>query len=154
MHDGFVVQIGTPEELFTRPAHTFVGHFIGSPGMNVLPCRVEGATAHVDGGAIALARAYPALPGGARIELGVRPEFATIRQKGSGLAVRVRRVDDLGRVRIARVELMGIPIAATVPDGVELSEEASLVFDASKVHVYADGHLVEGEAVEALGATR
>src|SRR5215207_3813423 len=62
MHEGAVVQMGTPEELFERPAHTFVGHFIGSPGMNVLPARIEGATAHTDGGAIALARSYPALP--------------------------------------------------------------------------------------------
>ena len=31
MHDGRVVQIGTPKELFETPAHTFVGYFIGSP---------------------------------------------------------------------------------------------------------------------------
>src|SRR3546814_4006638 len=37
MYEGEVVQIGTPEELFEVPAHTFVGYFIGSPGMNVLP---------------------------------------------------------------------------------------------------------------------
>jgi glycerol transport system ATP-binding protein len=152
MHDGFVVQTGTPEELFTRPTHTFVGHFIGSPGMNVMPCRIEDATARVDGATIALARAYPSLPAGARIELGVRPEFATVRQRGCGLPVRVRRVDDLGRARIARVDLMGIAIAATVPEGVVLSgDEASLVLDASKVHVYANGHLIEGEAI---GASR
>jgi ABC-type sugar transport system ATPase subunit len=36
MHDGRVVQMGTPQELFETPAHTFVGYFIGSPGMNVL----------------------------------------------------------------------------------------------------------------------
>src|SRR4051794_24899358 len=150
MHQGFVVQIGTPEELFIRPTHTFVGHFIGSPGMNVMPCRIEGATARVNGGSIALARAYPSLPGGARIELGVRPEFATVRPKGSGLPVRVRRIDDLGRVRIARVELMGVALAATVPDGTELNgEDAALVFDPSRVHVYADGHLVAGETIEA-----
>src|SRR6266516_4127818 len=77
MHDGAVVQAGTPEELFTRPAHTFVGHFIGSPGMNVLPCTIEGATARIDGVAVALARAYPVLPAGARIEIGVRPEFSS-----------------------------------------------------------------------------
>src|SRR5690242_4194814 len=41
MNLGEVVQIGTPIELFERPAHTFVGHFIGSPGMNALPCAVE-----------------------------------------------------------------------------------------------------------------
>ena len=42
MKDGEIVQIGTPVELFERPTHTFVGHFIGSPGMNVLPCEVKG----------------------------------------------------------------------------------------------------------------
>ncbi|MFV0299613.1 MAG: ABC transporter ATP-binding protein, partial [Paracoccus sp. (in: a-proteobacteria)] len=47
MHDGRVVQTGTPEDLFERPAHTFVGYFIGSPGMNLLPARIEGARAHV-----------------------------------------------------------------------------------------------------------
>ena len=41
MHEGTVVQIGSPVELFERPRHTFVGHFIGSPGMNVLPCEVR-----------------------------------------------------------------------------------------------------------------
>src|SRR5215217_1609547 len=64
MHDGAVVQTGTPEELFARPAHTFVGHFIGSPGMNVMPCRVEGATAFVDDHRVDLQRAYARLPQG------------------------------------------------------------------------------------------
>ena len=61
--------------------------------------------------------------------------------------MRVRRVDDLGRVRIARVELAGTAVAATLPEGVELGEEATLVFDPARVHVYADGHLVAGEAI-------
>jgi glycerol transport system ATP-binding protein len=145
MHDGNVVQSGTPDELFTRPAHTFVGHFIGSPGMNVLPCRVEGTTARLDGGSVALAHAYPALPADARIELGVRPEFAALRPKGAGLPVRVRRIDDLGRVRIARVELAGRGLAATVADTVRIDgDEAALWLDPAHVHVYADGRLVEG----------
>jgi glycerol transport system ATP-binding protein len=38
MHEGQIVQTGTPVELFEKPKHTFVGHFIGSPGMNILPC--------------------------------------------------------------------------------------------------------------------
>ena len=37
MFEGEVVQVGTPKELFEKPEHTFVGHFIGSPGMNLLP---------------------------------------------------------------------------------------------------------------------
>ena len=49
MNDGKIVQIGTPVELFERPAHTFVGHFIGSPGMNVLPCDVQQGAAFFQG---------------------------------------------------------------------------------------------------------
>ena len=146
MHDGAVVQTGTPEELFARPAHTFVGHFIGSPGMNVLPARVEGRTAFVEGQAIALASAYPALPQGRRIELGIRPEFARLAPGGAGLPVRVRRVDDIGRARIARVEMAGRPLAASVPEALgPIGEEASLVLDPRHIHIYADGHLVAGE---------
>ena len=55
MHDGRVVQMGTPEELFETPAHTFVGYFIGSPGMNLLPARIEGTRAALDNGEITLA---------------------------------------------------------------------------------------------------
>src|SRR3984885_2789873 len=39
MHDGRVVQSGTPADLFDRPAHTFVGYFIGSPPQKNLPAR-------------------------------------------------------------------------------------------------------------------
>src|SRR5262247_4561789 len=49
MHEGTVVQIGSPVELFERPHHTFVGHFIGSPGMNVLPCEVREGAAFLAG---------------------------------------------------------------------------------------------------------
>src|SRR4029079_8942543 len=49
MNLGEVVEVGTPIELFERPAHTFVGHFIGSPGMNALPCAVENARATFSG---------------------------------------------------------------------------------------------------------
>jgi glycerol transport system ATP-binding protein len=145
MHDGAVVQTGTPEELFARPAHTFVGHFIGSPGMNVLPARVEGRTAYVEGQAIALEQAYPALPQDRRIELGIRPEFARLSPSG-GLPVRVRRIDDIGRARIARVEMSGRALAASVPDGMaSVGRDASLVLDPRHIHIYADGHLVAGE---------
>ena len=46
---GQVVQIGTPLELFERPAHTFVGHFIGSPGMNSCPVINVMAVAFLNG---------------------------------------------------------------------------------------------------------
>ena len=49
MHEGQVVQTGTPVQLFEKPKHTFVGHFIGSPGMNILPCQIRNGIAAIDG---------------------------------------------------------------------------------------------------------
>ncbi len=49
MNEGSILQVGTPEQLFDRPRHTFVGTFIGSPGMNVLRCTFDGEAAVVDG---------------------------------------------------------------------------------------------------------
>lgn len=155
MHDGAVVQTGTPEELFERPAHTFVGHFIGSPGMNVLSARVEGRIAYIGDVAIALPRAYPALPAGEKIELGVRPEFATLAPAGAGVPVVVKRIDDIGRARIARVEIAGQPAAAMMPEGMALNgDQAGLRLDPRQIHIYANGVLVSGEAMLPMGGLR
>src|ERR1700751_1132399 len=78
MHDGRGVQSGPPAELFEKPAHTFVGYFIGSPGMNIVPAEVKGRQARIDGHVISLKKNYDSLPAAAKIELGVRPEFVDI----------------------------------------------------------------------------
>ncbi len=148
MYEGEVVQVGTPEELFERPAHTFVGYFIGSPGMNFGPARVSGMWAVVAGHEIALGRAYPALPVGARIEIGVRPEFITLTRDDDGLPFTIRRVDDVGRLKVVRGELGDLPLNIvadadqTIPAG-----DARIRLDPARVHVYADDHRVEGEAL-------
>lgn len=148
MHDGRVVQAGTPQELFDRPAHTFVGYFIGSPGMNIVPARVSGREARIDGHTIALQRSYDRLPSGAKIEVGVRPEFVHVAPPTPGLlSAHIERIDDLGRVRFARVRIGDARFAARVPNGFSIpGTEAGLVFDPARVHIYADSRLVEGTA--------
>jgi glycerol transport system ATP-binding protein len=148
MHDGRVVQSGTPAELFEKPAHTFVGYFIGSPGMNVVPADVSGHEARIDGHVIGLHRNYGVLPAGANIEIGVRPEFVTVAAPASGLlSATIERIDDLGRVRFARVRIGDAKFAARVPSGFSVPDNSvGLVFDPAHVHVYADSHLVEGVA--------
>ncbi len=54
MYEGELVQTGTPQELFENPKHKFVGYFIGSPGMNFLPCTLDGNIAQIDGAFIEL----------------------------------------------------------------------------------------------------
>jgi glycerol transport system ATP-binding protein len=148
MHDGRVVQSGTPAELFEKPAHTFVGYFIGSPGMNIVPAQVNGREARVDGYIIGLHRNYGMLPAGAKIEIGVRPEFVDVAPPASGLlSATIERIDDLGRIRFARVRVGDAKFSARVPPGFSVSDNvAGLVFDPSHVHVYADSILVEGVA--------
>ncbi len=147
MYDGGVVQIGTPAELFLRPAHTFVGYFIGSPGMNVLPARVEGNVAHIGGTAIKLARGYRDLPTGKKIEIGIRPEDMRLKASGEGLPIRIGRIDDIGRIKIARARFEEHEINVVVPEDTIIPGETAKAIPApERVHVYADGHLVEGAA--------
>ncbi len=142
MHEGRVVQIGTPQELFERPTHTFVGYFIGSPGMNVLPAAVQGAEARLAGGVVPLLQGYGDLQG--RVEIGVRPEFLRL-SRDEGLPVLVRRVEDVGRHRIVRAELGGVAINVVADEGEPLpSGDVRVIFDPAHVGVYADGWLVEG----------
>ncbi|SMX45655.1 ABC transporter ATP-binding protein [Actibacterium lipolyticum] len=145
MHDGRVVQIGTPEELFETPAHTFVGYFIGSPGMNVLNAKVEGSRAYVDGTEIALGANYAPLTG--KVQIGIRPEFARLSGNGEGLPVNVRRVEDVGRHKIVRADFFGNEINIIAPEGASISPDMNRVtFDAKRVNVYANDWRVEGEA--------
>lgn len=143
MYDGRVVQIGTPQQLFERPEHTFVGYFIGSPGMNVIPADVTGMTANVHGSSLTLARGYAALDG--KVEIGVRPEFVSL-SEGDGLPVNVRRVEDVGRHKIVRADLFGKEINIVAAEGQDISPDMNRVtFDPNHVNVYVNDWLMEGE---------
>ncbi|WP_296765362.1 ABC transporter ATP-binding protein [Sediminimonas sp.] len=145
MHDGRVVQIGTPQELFERPAHTFVGYFIGSPGMNLLDATVKDDTAHIDGAEIALGRGYGQPTG--RVQIGVRPEFTRLGTGNDGLRVKVARVEDVGRHKIVRMDFFGNEINAIVPEGTEIAAgEGRATFDPGAVGVYVDDWRIEGQA--------
>ncbi|WP_299281128.1 ABC transporter ATP-binding protein [uncultured Tateyamaria sp.] len=144
MYDGRVVQIGTPQELFDTPQHTFVGYFIGSPGMNVIPAAVIGKTAVVHGTEIALTHRHDVLEG--KIELGVRPEFVTLTD-GPGLPVKVRRVEDVGRHKIVRAELFGSPINILADEDQPITPDmTNITFDPARVNVYVNDWLKHGKA--------
>jgi glycerol transport system ATP-binding protein len=144
MNDGRAVQVGTPEDLFERPEHTFVGYFIGSPGMNLLPARVAGNRAHAGGAEITLAAAYPDLSNVANLQIGVRPDFVTL-SSTSGAEVQVCRIDDFGRKRLAHVTLGGLKLVVTVPPELpDVGATARVTFDPSHVLVYQDDVRVQG----------
>jgi glycerol transport system ATP-binding protein len=142
MYEGEIVQVGTPEELFERPEHTFVGYFIGSPGMNVLPVEIEGARARVAGQSIDL----PGRPkaAGAGVELGIRPEF--VRLGAAGLPVTVRRVEDLGRRKVVWAALGGQEIAAVIGEDEAVPAEPHVRFAPEGINIYARSRRVPMEA--------
>ncbi len=136
MYDGRVVQMGTPEELFETPAHTFVGYFIGSPGMNLLDAEIRGNTAMVAGQPVALGAGYGAVTG--RAQIGIRPEYATL-TAGDGLPFTLRRVEDVGRHRIIRGEVAGTTVNVIAPEGMAVDASLTHVrFQPERVNVYAD----------------
>ncbi len=99
MTRGRAVQVGSAEALFERPAHTFVGHFIGSPGMNFLPAEVRSGQLHIAGQPMPLSRSLPpSWSAASSLKLGIRPEYISVHQQaGEGcLPAQVLRWQDLG----------------------------------------------------------
>ncbi|GAA6208049.1 ABC transporter ATP-binding protein [Cognatishimia sp. WU-CL00825] len=137
MQDGEVVQIGTPVELFERPAHTFVGHFIGSPGMNVLPAELRQGEAFFYGHHVALEGAVnPGTSG--QIEIGIRPEFVSL--DTSGIEAHVRRVADVGRHRVVDAMVGEQRVSAILNgDAPNQGDIVHLNFKQNQTRVYADG---------------
>ncbi|CDX19762.1 ABC transporter [Mesorhizobium sp. ORS 3324] len=139
MYDGEIVQIGTPAELFERPRHTFVGYFIGSPGMNVLPVALEGRTAMLGAQRIELP-GVPKAEAGA-VELGIRPEYVKLGREG--MAVSVSKVEDVGRHKVVRANFEGKEIAAIIGEDDEVPAEPRVRFDPAGINIYAGSWRVE-----------
>jgi len=99
MTRGRAVQIGSASELFERPRHTFVGHFIGSPGMNFLGARGQGdANGGIEVAGLSLPAPRAALAGIGEFKLGIRPEYVTLaaaNEPGAVPAV-VTQAQDIG----------------------------------------------------------
>jgi glycerol transport system ATP-binding protein len=147
MNEGRILQVGTPQELFENPRHTFVGYFIGSPGMNLLPCSLDGNVAIVEGGRIQLgSRTGTPAPKG-DLELGIRPEFLKLdREKGEGaVEVTVVSVEDMGTFQIATVQLGRQVVKVKLWEKQEISPGPGyLSFPPERTKLYADGQLLMG----------
>ena len=142
MYDGRVVQMGTPEELFETPEHTFVGYFIGSPGMNLFDAEIAGSEARIAGATVPLGDSYRPMTG--RTQIGIRPEYVVFGD--TGLPVTVKRIEDVGRHKIVRAELAGLPLSGILPEGASLPSATCASFVPEKVNVYLNDWRVSGGA--------
>jgi multiple sugar transport system ATP-binding protein len=129
LRDGRIEQVGTPLQLYDRPANQFVAQFIGTPQMNVLaadavpPWRAEFG---------------PALPPGGFI--GLRPEYISLRPAGQGaLQGRVELVEALGAETLVYVNLPGGAQVVTRQNqrsSLHVGDTVGLAMDAANAHLF------------------
>lgn len=146
MDNGEVLQEGSPQDLFELPNHVFVGHFIGSPGMNLMPCRVEDGDAVVADQRIRLPEAALRRTPSGQLTLGIRPEFITFRDPGSAspLELEVEEAEQLGGYRLVRGRVGDHRVAVKAPAEGALppAGRATAWLPRNRMCLYSDGRLV------------
>ncbi len=141
MHEGRAAQVGTPMEVWSRPADTYVATFIGSPAMNLLPGTLEqgGTAVRLAGGAL-WPLADGARPGadGTKVTVGIRPEHLSV-DGTAGVAMSVELAEPLGSETVLHGRLAdGTALTARVP-GAAAADRLSLTPDAGALHVFDAG---------------
>jgi len=151
MNKGRIEQIGTPNELYHRPATRFVAGFIGSPAMNFIPCRLEdvGGTLQIRltdriGFALPPARAarYHALPRTDKFLLGLRPEHLTEAHAHLGPGVEtfdtvLDVTEPMGMETLVYFGLEGTPVCGRVDPNAGAKDGAPmrLAMDLNNMHL-------------------
>jgi multiple sugar transport system ATP-binding protein len=147
LKDGRLEQVGTPSDLYQRPATTFVATFIGSPSMTLLPARVIGGGLGLDAGVLTL----PAVPGlaghrladGSQVIAGIRPE--SVRPSGTVAANRAAAVsgevvvvEPLGAQVHVQLQLGDQLLAAMLPPSTmpRPGEQLTLAIDLGELHLF------------------
>ena len=139
MNKGVIEQIGTPEEIYGRPATVFVASFVGAPPMNMIEATMDGQGLLIDGSTQRLS-----LPGtwnpGRKVVLGVRPEDIHLADPHDDVAIEttVDFAELTGPNVIVFSRLNGIPILASLPphSHVTADERARFTFSRRDMHLF------------------
>lgn len=141
MNGGRIEQVGSPDELYRRPASLFIAGFIGSPPMNLIEGRASGGSLEVAGTALACSGAD------GPVVLGIRPE--DLRFGDHGIAGRIEAVEPMGRetLYVVATDLGALRVleAGAVPRR-EFGAPAMLAFDPADTLMFdaAAGRLLPG----------
>ena len=139
MHDGVVEQIGTPLELYDKPANLFVGGFIGSPAMNMIKGRLdpENPTSFraADGTALPVANP-PADAIGRDLVYGLRPEYILL--DANGLPGEIVVIEPTGYETHLILRLGGSDLSCVFRERVSArpGETLRVSIDAAHVHLF------------------
>ena len=138
---GRVQQIGTPEDIYERPATAFVAGFMGAPAMNLLPCRLEPGRAILPAGE---AMPLPGVNRAGEAWLGIRPERLIWLPPGAPDAASefrgaARVVEPLGSETLVTLDVAGSELSARIPARSvrAAGEMIRLRFDPADVHLFA-----------------
>jgi len=137
MEKGRIQQIGTPAEVYERPANRFVAGFLGAPAMAFIDGEVDGA-GHFRGDAIALTPAVGVLPVPAGpVVLGVRPEHVAIRADGP-LRAEVTLVEPMGNHQVVWLRCGRHALGALVHDMRSFApgDQVAFAIDAARVSLF------------------
>jgi len=140
MNQGRAEQIGTPAEVYSTPATTYVGGFIGSPPMNFLTCEVASGTAQLpDGSRLPLPPAYANAAAGT-YTLGIRPEhmLPALGNAVGQLTLAVDVAEELGADTLLHGKIGEEEVVARVPSnaGYHDRSKPTLMVDTSKMHLF------------------
>ena len=140
MHGGVVQQVGSPLELYDRPANLFVAGFIGSPGMNFLDASYEGNGVKLKDGTVIPLSEPSKMADGAKVTLGIRPEHVALSSDQSGMSANVELVEPTGFGIILHLSLHGLPFKVFTLDRGALSAGplVNVVFPAQHLHVFRE----------------
>jgi multiple sugar transport system ATP-binding protein len=168
MNGGALQQIGTPQEVYRRPANVFVATFLGAPPMNLITGRLEAADGgwrfrgeNMDVPISAQVVSTSGLQHEAEIhgdvKFGLRPEHFRLGPPGveGGVPGRVEFLEPVGSDLYLTVEAGGTTLQVrTDPDSpLEAGDNVSLLFDATRVHVFgSDGHNLRRDAPAELSS--
>ena len=146
LNAGLVEQVGSPMELYLKPANLFVARFIGSPAMNTVPCTIDagGAPATVTpkgGKSVKVDARIPDADRGKTGTFGVRPEEIVIAPPGEGIfAGTVDLVEKLGEVTLIYADCGngGEPVLAKLDGIADVKKGDRIEFGAppSLLHVF------------------
>ena len=137
---GRIMQVGAPLDLYERPANRFVAAFIGSPSMNFLPTTVKAVTAdtvQLDFGGITLPRQNCRLTPGTKVDLGIRPEHATLGPSGT-LPGHVRLVERLGNQTLVHLETPSGQMTVQGPGklAIKIGDRPMIALDPDQCHLF------------------
>jgi sn-glycerol 3-phosphate transport system ATP-binding protein len=141
MNGGRVEQVGTPGEIYNRPATRFVATFVGAPAMNILEGVVAQGGLSLLGGSRRLDVSPVGLPVGSEVAVGIRPEAVRLVAPGTpgALDATVDLVEELGAGRVVYADLDGAPFSVVTSEAVHPAPgtPVGLLFSPEAMHIFS-----------------